>query len=77
MSTTILAEIKTMAPPRFATEEEFEAWRDEDTKTEYVDGEIIFMTPEATVHRSGETVLGSLIDLFVKKNKRGRVSPDV
>jgi hypothetical protein len=32
------------------------------------------MTPASTVHNSGETTLGNLIDMFVKKNALGWVS---
>jgi Uma2 family endonuclease len=74
MSIIAVDEIKTTLPPRFATEEEFEAWCDEDTKADYVDGEIIVMTPASTEHDSDETVLGNLMDLFVKKNKLGWMS---
>jgi Uma2 family endonuclease len=74
MSTVVSDKINVAPPLYFATEEDFEAWCDEDTKAEYVDGEVIIMTPEAIVHSSGETVLGNLIDLFVKKNKLGWVS---
>ncbi len=35
MSIIGLADIKTTSQPRFATEEEFEAWCDEDTMAEY------------------------------------------
>jgi len=74
MSTIIADEFITTSSPRFATEEEFEAWCDEDTKAEYIEGEILVMTPEAMEHGFGETTLGNLIDLFVKKNKLGVVS---
>jgi len=74
MSTIVLDEIKTTSQLRFATEEEFEAWCDEDTKAEYIDGEVIVMTPASAVHNCGETVLGTLMDLFVKKNKLGWIS---
>jgi Uma2 family endonuclease len=74
MSIILFDEMKTASPPRFATEDEFEAWCDEDTKAEYVDGEVIVMTPASIEHDSGETTLGNLIDLFVKKNKLGWVS---
>jgi len=74
MSTIIADEFITISPPRFATEEEFEAWCDEDTKAEYIDGEVTVMTPVSFEHDSGETTLGNLIDLFVKKNKLGWVS---
>jgi len=74
MSVILTDEIIAAPPLRFATEEEFEAWCDEDTKAEYVDGEIITMTPASAEHNSGETTLGSLIDLFVKKNSLGWIS---
>lgn len=74
MSMIVLDEIKTTSPPRFASEEEFEAWCDEDIKAEYVDGEVVVMPPASIEHDSGETTLGGLIDLFVKKNKLGWVS---
>ncbi|MDZ7360066.1 MAG: Uma2 family endonuclease [candidate division KSB1 bacterium] len=73
MGIVLVDGIKT-APPRFATEDEFEAWCDEDTKAEYLDGEVIVMRPASTVHNSGETTLGSLIEMFVKKNALGWVS---
>ncbi len=74
MSAIISDEINTAPPLYFASEEDFEAWCDEDTKAEYVDGEVIVMTPASFEHDSGETTLGSLIDLFVKRNKLGWVS---
>ena len=74
MSTTVTNGINVAPLLRFATEAEFEAWCDEDTKAEYVDGEVIVMTPASAEHNSGETTFGSLIDLFVKKNQLGWVS---
>ena len=73
-STVALDEIKK-APStlRFASEEAFEAWCDEDTKADYVDGEVIIMTPESTAHGLGETWFGNLLDLFAKKNNLGFV----
>jgi Uma2 family endonuclease len=73
MSIIVLDEIKTTAPPRFATEEEFEAWCDEDTKADYVDGEVIVMTPESTLNGLSETRVGSLLEMFVGKNDLGFV----
>jgi len=32
------------------TEEEFEAWADEDTRAEWVDGEVILMSPTSLLH---------------------------
>ncbi|MGH7494629.1 MAG: Uma2 family endonuclease [bacterium] len=71
---TLKKEYQTPPKPRFMTEEEFEAWCDEDTKAEFVDGEVIIMSPASTAHNAGESTLGALIDLFVKRNKLGFVS---
>ncbi len=71
---TFKEEIQTPPRPRFITEEKFEAWTDKDIRAEYVDGEVIVMPPDSTEHDGGETALGNLIDLFVKKNKLGYVS---
>lgn len=67
------AESKTSRSLFFATEEEFDTWCDEDTKADYVDGEVIVMSPESTIHGFEETRFGSLLELFVKKNKLGFV----
>lgn len=67
------AESKTSRSLFFATEEEFDTWCDEDTKADYIDGEVIVMSPESTSHGFEETRFGSLLELFVKKNKRGFV----
>lgn len=67
------AESKTSRSLFFATEEEFDTWCDEDTTADYVDGEVIVMSPESTSHGFEETRFGSLLELFVKKNKLGFV----
>ena len=76
MSTTTVAldEIKK-APStlRFASEEAFEAWCDEDTKADYVDGEIFIMIPESLANGRGETWFGNLLDLFATKHNLGIV----
>jgi Uma2 family endonuclease len=73
MSIIVLDEIKTTSPPRFATEEEFEAWCDEDTKADYVDGEVIVMTPESTLHGLSEARFGGLLEIFAGENDLGEV----
>jgi Uma2 family endonuclease len=70
---TLKKEFQTPPKPRFMSEEEFEAWAGE-MRAEYVDGEVIIMSPDSTEHDGGETVLGNLLDLFVKKHKLGYVS---
>jgi hypothetical protein len=42
-------------PPRqHMTEDEFVAWCDEDVRAEWVDGEVIVMSPANRMHRSEE-----------------------
>ena len=73
MSTIVSDEIKTTSPPRFATEEEFEAWCNEDTKADYVDGEISVMTPESTLNSLSEARIGGLLEIVVGNNDLGFV----
>jgi len=73
MPVTATKESTTTPPLRFASEDEFEAWCDEDTRAEYVDGEVIIMTPESIAHARQETWLGTLLELFVSKSGLGSV----
>ncbi len=59
--------------PRLMSEEEFEAWGDEDVKAEFVDGEVIVIAPESVGQCFNETEFGTLLNLFVKKNELGFV----
>ena len=43
-------EVERPAPMPTMTEEEFEAWCDEDTRAEFVDGRVILMPPVALLH---------------------------
>lgn len=61
-------------PLHLMSEAEFDAWCDEDIKAEYIDGEVIIMPPESTLHESGSASLGVLLGLFVKKNDLGWVA---
>ena len=56
---------------RFMSEAEFDDWCDEEVKAEYLDGEVIVMPPSSLMHDDGESSLGILIGLFVRKNKIG------
>ncbi|MGQ9625707.1 MAG: Uma2 family endonuclease [Anaerolineae bacterium] len=57
----------------FATEEEFEAWCDEDVKAEYVDGKVIVHSPASTRHVDMVLFLASLLKFFVAKHDLGTV----
>ncbi|MDZ7266163.1 MAG: Uma2 family endonuclease [candidate division KSB1 bacterium] len=67
------SETQTPAPRFFASEAEFAAWCDEDTRADYVDGEVIVMSPQATLNSRQETWFGSLLDLFASKHGLGSV----
>jgi len=59
--------------PRSMTEEEFEAWCDEDVRAEYVDGEVIVHTPVSTRYNDVMWFLGTLLNMFVSHHGLGRV----
>ena len=62
----------------FATEEEFEAWCDEDVKAEYVDGRVIVHSPASTRHVDTVLFLAYLLKSFVAKHGLGTVlGPEV
>jgi Uma2 family endonuclease len=55
------------------TEEEFEAWCDEDVKAEYVDGEVIVHSPVSTRHSDMVLFLAGLMRLVVQQHDLGRI----
>lgn len=55
------------------TEEEFEAWCDEDVKAEYVDGEVIVHSPVSTRHSDVVLFLAGLMRIIVQQHDLGRV----
>src|SRR5437868_15499435 len=60
-------------PGRRMTEEEFVAWCDEDTKAEWVDGDVIVMAPVSDAHSNLNGWLLALIRLFVENHDLGEV----
>lgn len=60
------------APPRM-TYEEYEAWVDEDTHSEWVDGEVIIFMPGSTRHQDLVMFLSTLVNLFVVIRRLGKV----
>ncbi|MBI3914274.1 MAG: Uma2 family endonuclease [Chloroflexi bacterium] len=67
-------EIPPSAPPHLRmTEEEFEAWCDEDVKAEWVHGEVIVHSPAAYIHVSIASFLIQVVGLFVQHHKIGIV----
>jgi Uma2 family endonuclease len=60
------AQDRPVAPPRRVTYEEFLEWADEDTWAEWVDGEVIVLSPASIPHQKLVSFLNFLIDLFVE-----------
>ena len=62
-----------LAPPGRMTEEEFVAWCDEDTRAEWVDGEVVMMSPANQEHAILGIWLARLLGDFVERRGLGQV----
>lgn len=62
-----------IAPPGKMTYEEFLAWADEDTWAEWVDGEVIILSPALLRHQQIATFLATSINFFVDAHQLGVV----
>lgn len=60
-------------PGRRMTEQEFLAWVGEKTRAEWVEGEVIIMSPVNTEHDDLQGWLNALLRLFVEERNLGRV----
>ena len=60
-------------PPGKMTYEEFLAWADEDTWAEWVDGEVIVLTPASNRHQMLAGFLITLLQHFVEAHQLGTV----
>jgi Uma2 family endonuclease len=67
-----------VAPPRGLrmSEEEFQNWRDETVKAEWVEGEVIVMAPSNFEHQDLNMWLLALLRLYVERKKLGVVASD-
>jgi len=63
----------TPMPPARMTFEEFLEWTDEDTFAEWVDGEVIVMSPVSFVHQNLADFLAALLRLFTEANELGLI----
>ncbi|MBI3361228.1 MAG: Uma2 family endonuclease [Chloroflexi bacterium] len=61
------------SPGRKMTWEEFVAWLDEDIWAEWVDGEVIVMSPASLNHQTIRDWLASILSIFVRRRALGRV----
>jgi Uma2 family endonuclease len=56
---------------RTMTEEEFVAWCDEDTRAEWIDGEVVVMSPASTVHNRLSHFVHSLLNDYAQERGLG------
>jgi Uma2 family endonuclease len=61
------------APTGKITYEEFLAWADEDTRAEWVNGEVIVLTPASNRHQDLADFLTALLRFFVEAHRLGIV----
>lgn len=64
------------APPAKMTYEEFLDWLDDNTHAEWIDGEVVFMSPVAKPHQNLVRFLLNLISHFVESYQLGAVHYD-
>ncbi len=60
-------------PPGKMTYEEFLAWADEDTLAEWVDGEVIMLSPASYQHQRLSDFLGAVLGIYVETCHLGQV----
>ena len=62
----VYAKDRPAAPARRVTYEEFLAWADEDTRAEWVDGEVIVFMPASALHQRLVSFLDRLLGFYVE-----------
>jgi putative restriction endonuclease len=60
-------------PPGKITYEAFLAWADEDTRAEWVDGEVVILSPSSDKHQNLAGFLSALLRYFVEAHQSGLV----
>ncbi len=73
IETTNSAAVNVSPPRSKVTYEEFLAWADEDVPAEWVDGEVILMSPASNRHQDVADFLTSLLRFFVETKQLGIV----
>jgi len=71
MAEAVLAPAAAPQPPGKMTYEEFLDWADEDTRAEWVDGEVILMSPASGEHQDLGSFLISTLKCFVQARDLG------
>lgn len=65
--------VTKVPPDRKLTYEEFLAWCDEDTWAEWVDGEVVMVSPASERHQAIRGFLETLLSIYVQERGLGRV----
>jgi Uma2 family endonuclease len=73
MDTLVAEKFETLTQPLYMTEEEFLEFCDEDTRAEYIDGEVIVHSPGSYIHENISGFLLSLLRFFVDQHQLGFV----
>ena len=73
LKTDLVSPANGSSPLPRMTFEEFLEWSDEDTFAEWVDGEVILMSPVSTQHQLLAAFLAALLRFFAEANNRGLV----
>lgn len=70
-------DVSASSTPRRMTYEEFLEWADEDTYAEWIDGEVIEMSPASDRHQELVGFLSALLQFFVQAQQSGvvRIAP--
>jgi len=73
METLIDEKIDNLSQTLIMSEEDFLEFCDEDTRAEFINGEVIVHSPASNKHASINLFISTLIKLFVDQNQRGKV----
>jgi Uma2 family endonuclease len=65
--------LATRQPPGKMSYEEFLAWCDEDTWAEWVEGEVIMVSPASERHQDLQRFLQAVLGIFVEQHGLGRI----
>lgn len=65
--------VTTASPGRKLAYEEYLAWCDEDTRAEWVDGEVVMVSPASERHEDLRRFLEAVVGIFAEQRELGRV----
>lgn len=76
METLVAEKFETLTQPLHLTEEEFLEFCDEDTRAEYIDGEVIVHSPVSNRQSRISTFLSSIIQFYIDQHNLGIIWAD-